>query len=67
MGSVESVISNATHLTGVGHKRILMIQVSEPLLGIRLMVESHFATGVQIPALRDMALFDWSGEIEDCV
>jgi hypothetical protein len=54
-------------VAGVGHKRILMLAVGSPLLGLRLVVDSDFAVGDQLPALRSMELFDWGGSVEDCV
>ena len=54
-------------VAGVGHKRILMLTVGSPLLGLRLAVDSDFAVGDQLPALRYMALFDWGDSVEDCV
>ena len=43
---------------GVGHKRILLLGGGElaSVSAIRLVVGSHFATGAQLPALRDLAL-----------
>jgi alpha-L-fucosidase len=55
-------------VAGVGHKRILMLAaIGPPLLGLRVEVRSHFATGGQVPALRSMALYDWGGAVESCV
>ena len=54
-------------VAGVGHKRILMLAVGSPLLGLRLVVDSDFAVGDQLPALRSMELFDWGGSVEHCV
>jgi hypothetical protein len=44
-----------------------MLAVGSPLLGLRLVVDSDFAVGDQLPALRSMELFDWGGSVEDCV
>lgn len=66
MGSLAGVIP-AKLAAGIGHKRILMLAPSTPLLGIRVVVETHFGTGEQVPALRDMALFDWGGKALGCV
>jgi hypothetical protein len=68
MGSLPGVISNETQLTGVGHKRILMLDVGAPLVAIRLAVQSHYATGEKVPGLRDLAMYDWGApEVEACV
>lgn len=54
---------------GVGHKRILLLGGGElaSVSAIRLVVGSHFATGEQLPALRGLTLYDWSGSVESCV
>ena len=70
MGSLGTVIrSDAAALTGVGHKRILLLNVAggKLLAAIRMKVVSHYAVGTQLPTLRDLALFDWGGNVEHCV
>ena len=60
----------ATPNAGVGHKRVLLLgplASGQPIAGLRMIVSSHYATGAQIPTLRDMALYDWSGDAEECV
>eukprot|EP01051_Picozoa_sp_SAG22_P005655 SAG22_NODE_342_length_11973_cov_10.127927_4_plen_240_part_00 len=52
---------------GVGHKRIVLLAAGSPLLGLRLVVKTHYATGAQVPRLRSMELYDWGGEVESCV
>jgi len=54
---------------GIGHKRILVLSqnASQSLTAVRLVVQSHFATGTQVPTLRDISLYDWSGGVEACV
>ena len=59
-GAIESKI-----FPGIGHKRILMLALDAPLRGIRVVVQSNFAFGHQIPALRKIALHDWSDT--DCI
>ncbi len=72
--SMTGVIPSTPLAAGIGHKRIFMIgadsnkeAVTSKLAGIRVVVASHYATGMQSPSLRDMALYDWSGSIETCV
>ena len=67
MGSLPGAISKQSLLQGVGHKRILMLDVGAPLVGIRLAIHSTFATVDQVPTLRDMELYDWGGDVERCV
>ena len=66
MGSLSGVIP-AGLVAGIGHKRILMLAPSTPLHGVRVVVDTHFSTGVQVPALRDIALYDWGGKVMSCV
>ena len=77
MGSLDEHVISSKLYPGVGHKRILLLapyagnQTSDRdtlvWRALRFVVKSHFATGSQIPALRDMVLYDWSGDIEQCV
>ena len=59
MGELSGAIESAL-VPGIGHKRILMLALDAPLQGIRMVVHSNFATDAQIPALRRIALHDWS-------
>jgi hypothetical protein len=54
---------------GVGHKRIFVLgqPAGSRLFAIRLWVQSHYATGAQVPTLRDMSLYNWGGKVESCV
>ena len=36
-GELPGAITNATQLEGVGHKRILMLNVGAPLVGVRFL------------------------------
>ena len=47
-------------VAGIGHKRILMLKLGSPLLGLRLVVATHFATAGQVPQLRQAVLYDWA-------
>ena len=70
MGTLANVITaDANSMVGIGHKRILLLNVkdSKQLTAIRMTVVSHYATGTQLPTLRDVALYDWGGSVEDCV
>jgi hypothetical protein len=60
MGAISGAIESAA-VPGIGHKRILMLALTAPLQGLRVVVRSNFATGTQIPALRSISLYDWSG------
>ena len=60
----------------IGHKRILSVGTgpardNDDALefdGFRVVVESHYATGTQIPRLTSVDVYDWSSEIAmDCV
>jgi len=60
--------SSACMYVGMGHKRVLVLgTLPNGLAGIRIVVHSHFATGDQIPTVRDLEMFDWSGPTESCV
>jgi hypothetical protein len=53
--------------TGIGHKRIVVIGAAPASLsGVRVVVHSHFATGTQVPTVRDVELFDFS-QTKSCV
>ena len=70
MGTLANVITaDAKSMIGIGHKRILLLNVkdSKQLAAIRMTVVSHYAHGPQLPTLRDVALYDWGGSVEDCV
>lgn len=51
---------------GVGHKRILVLDLSKTedarssVVAVGVTVHAHFATGDQVPKLRDVVLYDWS-------
>ena len=53
--------------TGIGHKRILLMTPASTFSAITLRIETHYAVAGQIPALRDIALFDWGGKVRACV
>ena len=59
MGELSGSIENKIY-PGIGHKRILMLALDARLQGIRVVVQSNFAFGKQIPALRKISLYDWS-------
>lgn len=60
---------------GIGHKRILAMTLPPSntetrglsVTHVRVQVYSHYATGTQVPTLRDISLYDWSGKVESCV
>jgi hypothetical protein len=53
--------------TGIGHKRILLMTPTSAFDTITLRIETHYAVAGQIPALRDISLFDWGGKVRECV
>ena len=59
MGELSGAIDSEL-FPGIGHKRILILALGAPLRGIRVVVQSNFASGLQIPTLRKIALHDWS-------
>lgn len=67
MGGLAAVIPSAMPATGIGHKRILMLADHVGLAALRVVVGSSFAQRGQRPRLRDIALYDWSGVVEECV
>ena len=67
MGELSGAIESTIY-PGIGHKRILMLALDAPPQGIRVVVHSDFATGLQIPALARIALHNWSdGGVQSCV
>ena len=54
--------------SGIGHKRILLLQHSTDFDSITLKIETQFKSrGGKQPALRDIFLFDWGGKVTQCV
>lgn len=68
MGELTKVIPSNMPATGIGHKRILMLANQASLAALRVVVDSSFAQQhAQVPRLRDIVLYDWSGVVEACV
>jgi hypothetical protein len=67
IGGAEAPAIGAALVPGVGHKRIVLLRMASPLLGLRMGVGSHYAVGGQVPRLKSMALYDWGGAVEGCV
>ena len=68
-GSVIPAYHSAPRRTqnGIGHKRILLMALVDPVDTITLKIEVSYAVAGQIPALRDISLFDWGGKVRACV
>eukprot|EP00041_Stephanoeca_diplocostata_P031425 m.978381 g.978381 ORF g.978381 m.978381 type:complete len:539 (+) comp23956_c1_seq20:62-1678(+) len=75
MGGLSGVMPTK-YFPGIGHKRILVLTAPQSnsdtgsqrsLTHVRVQVYSHFATGTQVPTLRDISLYDWMGKVESCV
>eukprot|EP00040_Diaphanoeca_grandis_P029076 m.169306 g.169306 ORF g.169306 m.169306 type:complete len:509 (-) comp31560_c7_seq1:37-1563(-) len=72
MIGLTGVIPKDPMMVGVGHKSIVVMgpptSPARTLTSVRVNVTSHYATGAQVPALRDVALYDWaSADIMACV
>ena len=55
--------------SGIGHKRILLLHHPTEFDRISLQIHTQFQSSIpgQQPALRDIRLFDWGGEVTDCI